>query len=164
MESEMPSLGFLESPAVHQPAVKIKPAACFFIFERIVGAELSCRRQTGNETCLLTVQYCVRTAMPASLSALNQSKQIDDHGDVENIVNDMLKPPCLDDLALINLTDRIVRYKARFVGALRPWLLVVHNVRDFIVVRAGAVLLDVITPRAERLGFIGRQNRGVMMD
>src|SRR5437763_14271877 len=76
----------------------------------------------------------------------------------------MLKPPCLDDLALINLTDRIVRYKARFVGALRPWLLVVHDVRDFIVVRARAVLFDVITPRAERLGFIGRQNRGVMMD
>src|SRR5438552_7740018 len=102
--------------------------------------------------------------MPASLPALNQSEYVDDHCNVEDVVNDMLKPPGLDDLSLVDLTDWIVRDKARFVGALRPRLLVVHDVCDFVIIRASAVLLDVIASRVEWLGFIGRKDRRVMMD
>ena len=102
--------------------------------------------------------------MPASLPALNQPEQVDDYSDMENIVNDVLKPPGLDDFSFVDLTDRVVRYKARFVGALRPWLLVVHDVCDFVIIRASAVLLDVIASRVEWLGFIGRKDRRVVMD
>ena len=41
----------------------------------------------------------------------------------------------------------------------RPGLLIVHDVGDFVVVRPGPVLLDVIAARCQRLGLVLGENR-----
>ena len=80
-----------------------------------------------------------------------------------HVVNDVLEPPALDDLPVIDLADRVVRHQAGLVRPVRPRLLVVHDVRDLVVVRPGAVLLDMVAPGVQRLHLVVRQDRGVRM-
>ena len=101
----------LESPAVHCATVKIEPFPGFEIFERIIGTHLSSRGKTCYETSLLAIDKRVGTTVPGSPLPLNETEQKHQEGNMPDIVNNVLKPPLLDDLPLINLLVGIVSHK-----------------------------------------------------
>ena len=54
-----------------------------------------------------------------------------------HVMHNVLEPPSLDDLLFIDLADRVVGDQTGLVGPVGPWLLVMHDVGDFVVVRSG---------------------------
>ena len=79
------------------------------------------------------------------------------------IVHGVLKPPPPDDLAFVDTTDRVVGHQ-RLVRSVRPRLLIVHDVRDFVVVRPYTVLLDVVAPSGQWIDVVVGEDSGVRMD
>ena len=58
-----------------------------------------------------------------------------------------MKLSCLNDLALIDRADPVVDHETRLIRPICPRLLVVHDVRDLIIVRSRTILLYMIAPR-----------------
>src|SRR5262245_16651250 len=149
-------LGLPEPPSVHQTAVEIEPLRRLSIMKRIIGAELSCRGEAGDEAGLLTVEQGVSAAMPRTSLALNEAEQRDCQRDMAHVVDNVLKPPTLDDLTVLDFTDGVVRHQTWLVRGFRPWLLVMHDVRYFVIVGSRAVLIDMVASRAYRSSVIIR--------
>src|SRR5262249_33968311 len=110
-----------ETPAVHQAAVKVEPSGGFEILKRVVRAQLPRRGEAGNKTGFLAVDQRMRPAVPRPLPSLNESEQIHHDRDMKHIVNDVLKPPRLDDLLAVDVVHRVVSHEARLVRIPRPW-------------------------------------------
>ena len=146
-----PGSHFLQAPAVHHTPVKVEPLPGLGILKRIVCAKLPGCYQSGHETGLLAVDQRMGATVPGAPLALDEAKDLDEKSNVTHVMHDVLKPPLLDDLVFVDPTDRIVGYQARLVRSLRPGLLVVHDVGDFVVVRAHTVLLDVVAAGIEFL-------------
>ena len=150
-----------EAPAVHRAPVEVEPFPRLCILKRVVGPQLSRRHEAGDETGFLAVDQRVRAAVPRAPLALYEAEQVDQEpGDVTHVVDDVLKPPsssrsCRSSMGLIG----VVGHQARLIGAIRPGLLVVHDVRDFVIVRPRAVLFDVVAPRGQGFDLVIRQDR-----
>ncbi len=97
-------------------------------------------------------------AVPGLSLALNKAEQGDEQGNMAHVMHDVLEPPLSDDLLLIDFADGVVGHQTGLVRPIGPWLLVVHDVGDFIIVRSGAVLLDMIAPRFQGLHFVVRKD------
>ena len=63
-----------------------------------------------------------------------------------HVMHNVLEPPFLYNFLLINLADGVVGHQTRFVRPICPWLLVVNDICDFIIVRSWAVLFDMVAP------------------
>ncbi len=157
------ALRFPETPTVHDAPVVVEHPPCLGIFEGIVRTELPCGGQPADEAGLLAVDQRMGAAVPGPSPALNEPEQMHEPCDMAHVMYNVLEPPLLDDRLLIDPTDRVLGHQARFVGPTSPWLLVVHDVSDFIVVRSGAVLFDVVAPRLQGLHFVVRKDGGVRM-
>ncbi len=92
--------------------------------------------------------------MPGASLTLNEAKQMNEPSDMANVMHDVLEPPPSDDLLPINLADRVVSHQTGFVRPVIPWLLIVHDVSNFIIVWSGTVLFDMVAPRFERFPFV----------
>ena len=75
-----------------------------------------------------------------------------------HIMDDVLEPPSSDDLVLIDLAPGVIGDKAWLAGLSRPGLLVVHYVRNLIIVRSGTVLFDVIASCVQWFHIVVRKN------
>ena len=96
--------------------------------------------------------------MPGASLALNEAKQIDEPSDMAYVVHNVLEPPPSYDLLPVNLADRVVSRQTELVRSVNQWLLVVHNVSNFIIVWSGTVLLDMVAPRFEKSQFAVRKD------
>ena len=74
------------------------------------------------------------------------------------VMHNVLESPPSDDLLPINLTDRVVSHQARLVRPVDPRLLIVHDVSNFIIVRSGTVLFDMVASGFERFHFVFRKD------
>ena len=92
--------------------------------------------------------------MPGASLALNEAKQMNELSDMAYVMHNVLNPPPSDDLLPINLAGRVVSHKTGFVRPLHPWLLIMHDVSNFIIVGSGTVLFDMVAPRFERFHFV----------
>ena len=77
---------------------------------------------------------------------------------VKHVVHNVLEPPFLDNLAFVDTADRIVGHQAWPVRLVRPRLLIVHDVGDFIVVGSRAVLLYMVAPGGKRFDIVVRKH------
>lgn len=134
------------------------------IVEGIVRTDLCRRGKPADETGFLAVGsgYALRSASSASCpeffgTAARAMRQW-------RTSYDMLEPPPPDDLTIIDAADGIVGHQTGPVGPVGPRLLVVHDIRDLIVVRLGAVLFDVVAPRRQGLHFVVRKDGRVGVD
>ena len=132
----------------------VERTLCCGIVKGVIGAELSRRGQSRDEASFLAVDQRMSTAVPRSSLALNKAEQADEPCNLTHVMDDVLKPPLLDDLPFIDGADRVVCHQTRLVRPTNPGLLVVHDVRDFVIVRSRAVLFDVVAPRCQRLHFV----------
>ena len=103
-------------------------------------------------------------AVPCPPLALDEAEDVRRHRNVTHVVDDVLEPPLLHDLALVDGADRVVGHEAGLVGLVSPRLLVVHDVGDFVVVRPRTVLLDVIAPGRQGLDLVVGEDGGVGVD
>ena len=94
------------------------------------------------------------TTIPGASFALNEAEQMYEPWDMADVMHNMLEPTTSDDLLPVNLADRVVSHQTRFVRSVNPWLLIVHDVSNFIIVWSGTVLFDMVAPRFERLHFV----------
>ena len=63
------------------------------------------------------------------------------------VVRDVLEPPPSHDLWSINLADSVVNHQTGLVRPFDPWLLIVHDLSNFIIVWSGTVLFDIFASR-----------------
>ena len=144
--------------AVHEAPVMVERPPCFGIVEGIIRTDLCCSGESTHKTGFLAVDQRMGPTMPGPSFALNEAEQINEQCNLAHVMHNVLEPPPSDNLLPIDLADRVVAHQTRLVRPISPWLLVVHDVRDFIIVRSGAVLFDVIAPRFQGTHFVIRKD------
>ena len=112
------------------------------IVEGIIRTDLGCRGEPADEAGFLAVDQRMGATVPGAPFALNEAEQIDYQRNMAHVMHNVLEPPLSDYLLLIDMADRVVGHQTRLVGLIGPRLLVVHYVRDFVIVRSSAVLFD----------------------
>ena len=101
-----------------------------------------------DKASFLTVDKGMGTAMPGPFPALNEAEQMYEEHNMAHVMHNVLEPPFLYNFLLINLADGVVGHQTRFVRPICPWLLVVNDICDFIIVRSWAVLFDMVAQRS----------------
>ncbi|MCY4088375.1 MAG: hypothetical protein OXG37_16180 [Actinomycetia bacterium] len=106
----------------------------------------------------MAVDQRVGTTVPRPFLTLDEAKYVDEQRHVANVMDNMLKRPPLQGSSFIDEAAWIVGHQTRLVRLTSPWLLVVHNVRDFIIVWSPTAMFYVIAPRWQGLHLVVRKD------